>query len=225
VQTPEGEKNIEDIKVGDEVLSTDPEQGENGGTVSVQKVVQVFERTATEVVDIQVGGETITATPEHPFWVVGKGWVAAGQLERGSPLQTKGHRIIRVDSVKRREGAFKVYNFEATDHHTYFVSKLHLLVHNQCNKFPSDPADLLPDLPRDAKGRIYPNDYTRIRPEQHPLQPGETFHPRHHGQHYHVEVRIDPTKSWNNSNNVVKIKPPGYTPGEGTGFIPGEQFP
>jgi len=136
VQTPEGEKNIEDIKVGDEVLSSDPEQGENGGTVSVQKVVQVFERTATEVVDIRVGGETITATLEHPFWVVGRGWIAAGQLESDSPVMTKDGRVVRVSSIKRCEGDFKVYNFEVNDLHTYLVGKLGILAHNSCNIDP-----------------------------------------------------------------------------------------
>lgn len=132
VQTADGEKNIEDIKVGDQVLSSDPEQGENGGAVSVQKVVRVFERTVSEVVDIRVGKETITATPEHPFWVVGKGWIVAGQLERGSPLITKDGAVVRVESVKLRSGKFKVYNFEVEKAHAYYVSTLHVLVHNQC---------------------------------------------------------------------------------------------
>ena len=92
-------------------------------------------------------------------------------------------------------------------------------------KFPNNPDDLLPELPRDGKGRIYPSDKIRIRPEQHPLEPGETFNPRHHGQHYHVEHRLDPLKSWNNKNNVIKMRPDGYTPGSGTGFLPGENFP
>ena len=92
-------------------------------------------------------------------------------------------------------------------------------------RFFKNPDDLLPDLPRDAKGRIYPSDHIRIRPEKHPLLPGETYSPRHHGQHYHVDVRIDPTKSFNNKTNATKMKPPGYSPRSGTGFLPGETFP
>jgi RHS repeat-associated protein len=96
---------------------------------------------------------------------------------------------------------------------------------NAKNTFPKNPDDLLPDMPRTPKGHIEPNPHTRIRPEKHPLKPGETYAPRHHGQHYHVETRVNPSKSWNNPNNVTKIKPPGYVPGEGTGFLPGEKFP
>lgn len=68
-------------------------------------------------------------------------------------------------------------------------------------------------------------DDIRIRAEQHPLLPGETYNPRHHGVHYHVEYKVDPTKSWNNKNNVKKWYPEGYTHGAGSGFIPGEPFP
>jgi len=92
-------------------------------------------------------------------------------------------------------------------------------------RFPRNPKDLLKDLPRDTKGRIYPNDRLRIKPEQHPLKAGEVFCPRHHGQHYHLEVRVDPSKSWNNKGNTYYLKPPDYIPGEGTGFLPGELFP
>ena len=71
---------------------------------------------------------------------------------------------------------------------------------------------------------LYPNELTRIRPEQHGLQPGDVFNPRHHGLHYHVEVRPTPGTGWNNSS-VRKLLPPGYTPRGGTGFLPGEPFP
>lgn len=92
------------------------------------------------------------------------------------------------------------------------------------NVFPKNPKSLLPELPSNPKGYIEPNSFTRIRPEQHVLKPGEPFAHRYHEQHYHVEIRLDPAKSWNNPNNVIKVKPPSYVPGEGTGFLPGEQF-
>lgn len=72
---------------------------------------------------------------------------------------------------------------------------------------------------------IYPSDHIRIRAEEHPVLPDETYNPSHHGVHYHVEYRIDSSKSWNNKNNVSKVLPEGYTVGEGTGFLPGEAFP
>jgi RHS repeat-associated protein len=73
-----------------------------------------------------------------------------------------------------------------------------------------------------------PSDHIRIRMESHPegLSLGDSgFNPRHHGTHFHVETRADPSLSWNNKNNVTKILPPGYAPGSGTAFLPGELFP
>ena len=83
---------------------------------------------------------------------------------------------------------------------------------NPKNVFPENPDDLLPEIPRNkatkANGTtsqtIQTSDNIRIRAEQHPLLPGETYNPRHHGVHYHVEYKVDPTKSWNNKNNVKK---------------------
>ena len=92
-------------------------------------------------------------------------------------------------------------------------------------KFPENPADLLKELPRDQYGRIHACDNLYIRPEKQVLQPGEAFNPRHHGQHYHLEVRRDPTRSWKKNKNIEILKPPDYTAGSGTGFLPGELFP
>ena len=92
-------------------------------------------------------------------------------------------------------------------------------------KFPKNPNDLLPELPRDDKGRIQAADNLRIRPEKHEMKSGDTYNPRHHEQHYHVETRRNPSKpNWNNENKKI-IKPPGYQDGAGSGFLPGEYFP
>ncbi|WP_068468618.1 RHS repeat-associated core domain-containing protein [Candidatus Protochlamydia phocaeensis] len=92
-------------------------------------------------------------------------------------------------------------------------------------KFPKNPDDLLPELPRDDEGCIQTADNLRIRPEQHEMKEGDTYNPRHHEQHYHVETRRDPSKAnWKNKNTEI-IKPPSYYEGMGTGFLPGEYFP
>ncbi len=90
--------------------------------------------------------------------------------------------------------------------------------------FPKNPDDLLPDLPRDKKGRIYTSDNTRIRPERHEMEPGETYNPRHHGQHYHIDTREDTSCGWN-GKRATTHKPKGYIHQGGTGFLPGETFP
>ncbi len=98
------------------------------------------------------------------------------------------------------------------------------------NVFPSNPKDLLPDVPNTTtpRGNIKwePNSNTRV--QYHPgdqVKVSETYNPRHHDPHYHVEIRQDLTKGWNNPGNTIKMTPTGYTQGSGTGFLPGEKFP
>ncbi|MGH9874446.1 MAG: RHS repeat-associated core domain-containing protein, partial [Pyrinomonadaceae bacterium] len=138
VKTASGDKPIEEVRSGDVVISIYPEKGEHA-SAQQQTVTSTFVRNAPVVLDIRIGQTIISATPEHPFWVIGKGWKAAGQLRPGTQLLTKGGNVAEVDKVERREGSFAVYNFEVVGSHTYYVSPLGILVHNQCNPTKLDP--------------------------------------------------------------------------------------
>jgi RHS repeat-associated protein len=127
VATPDGEKNIEEIKVGDYVLAVDGE----GDKPQPQRVTEVFRRESKVLLDLKVEGEVIKTTPEHRFWVEGQGWVVAGELTVGTKLLTKAGKIVYVQAIKRHTSKFTVYNFEVEKAHTYFVGKLSVLVHNQ----------------------------------------------------------------------------------------------
>jgi hypothetical protein len=129
IQTLDGTKNIEDIHVGDWVLSDDPN---TVGEIEYKQVLQTFVKETTNLVDIYIDGEKITTTEEHPFWVPDVGWVAAKDLHAGSLLQTKYESWLDVDKVVKHSDTATVYNFEVEGFHTYFVSDLGLLVHNEC---------------------------------------------------------------------------------------------
>jgi hypothetical protein len=129
ILTPEGEELIENIQVGDWVIADDPT---TPGEIEARRVVQTFVREVSEVVDLYVDGEVITTTDEHPFWVPGTGWVEAEDLQVGSLLQTDEETFVDIDRIERREGKTTVYNFEVEGFHTYFVSDLDVLVHNNC---------------------------------------------------------------------------------------------
>jgi RHS repeat-associated protein len=129
IQTLDGTKNIEDIHVGDWVLSDDPN---TVGDIEYKQVLDTFVKQATNLVDIYIDGEKITTTEEHPFWVPDVGWVAAKDLHAGTLLQTKYESWLDVDRVVKHSDTATVYNFEVEGFHTYFVSDLGLLVHNTC---------------------------------------------------------------------------------------------
>ena len=69
-------------EVGDWVWATNPETGET----ALKEVVQLFRNETEEWVHITVNGETITCTPEHPFYSPAKGWINAIDLRAGDVL-------------------------------------------------------------------------------------------------------------------------------------------
>lgn len=152
ILTPEGEKDIEDIKVGDWVIADNPT---TPGEIEKRQVLQTFVRETDVLVDLYVDGEVISTTEEHPFWVPDKGWVEAGDLQVGDLFQTEDGVIIDIDWIGKREGDFEVYNFEVEDFHTYFISDLEVLVHNADCKQGGKYTELtLPDKVIAEQGEI-----------------------------------------------------------------------
>ena len=128
VLTDEGEKPIEEIKVGDKVLAKDDETGE----MAYKEVEWLFQRQVDETYNITVGGEVIATTDEHPFWIVGKGWVESKNLEVGDVLTTSDGKEIAIEKIEVKKEYKTVYNFKVKDFHTYFVSNLGIWTHNSC---------------------------------------------------------------------------------------------
>ena len=64
-------------------LSYNVETGER----SLKVVKEVFVRENDELLHIETSRGVVDATTSHPFYVVGKGWVAAGDLAVGDGIQ------------------------------------------------------------------------------------------------------------------------------------------
>ena len=73
VTTEDGQEPIEEIEVGDKVLS----ENETTGEVAVKTVTETYIIETDELMHIGVNGETISATPTHPFYVDKLGWTLA----------------------------------------------------------------------------------------------------------------------------------------------------
>jgi RHS repeat-associated protein len=132
VTTEDGFKTIEEIEVGDKVLSED----ETTGEVAVKTVTETYVNETDELIHIGVNGETISATPTHPFYVDKLGWTLARSLRAGDVLVLSNGELVTVEWVQHEilESPIKVYNFEVQDFHTYFVGQSSVLVHNDCEK-------------------------------------------------------------------------------------------
>ena len=131
IATSDGDKPIESICIGDYVLS----KNEFTGEVAYKKVTNLFVRSVGQLVHIQASDVDIQTTTEHPFWVHNRGWVPANELSVGDLLELCDNTGIAIDKIelKTSENLIPVYNFEVEDWHTYFITNMHILVHNKCN--------------------------------------------------------------------------------------------
>jgi len=117
LHTRDGFRAVAEIEPGEFVLSRheDDPQGERQWKVVEAK----FVRTG-RILHLHVNGEVIRTTPEHPFWVYGKGWTAAGLLKPGDWLSTE-NGWAAVEEVYDTGLYETVYNVRVADCHTYFV--------------------------------------------------------------------------------------------------------
>jgi len=117
--TPDGYRNVEDIEVGDLVFSRS--EYDPAGLIVAKPVEERFVRTGRILHLHFPGGELIRTTPEHPFYVHSRGWVAAGELAAGDWVLTEAGEWKKVSDVFDTGEYEVVYNLRVADFHTYFV--------------------------------------------------------------------------------------------------------
>ncbi|WNQ12224.1 polymorphic toxin-type HINT domain-containing protein [Paenibacillus aurantius] len=138
VLTDEGEKNIEDVEVGDKVLAKDENNPE--GELAYKEVTALYRNQRDDIIKLHVGEQVIETTDNHPFWVEGKGWVFADELQVGDKLQKADGSNLTIEKVEfvKLDEPVTVYNFTVADFHTYYVTDLGIWVHNtNCPDFSS----------------------------------------------------------------------------------------
>ena len=120
ILTPNGAKPIEQFRPGDWVLSCpedDPEASPEPRRV--EAVLQNY----SALLELEVGGQLIRTTAEHPFWVRGRGWTAVHQLMAGDHLKSQNGRWMVLEAVMGKLEGVAVYNIQVTEYHTYFVGR------------------------------------------------------------------------------------------------------
>ncbi|WP_079052314.1 polymorphic toxin type 43 domain-containing protein [Streptomyces regalis] len=127
-------KDIEDIRVGDEVKATDPRTGESGPRKVTRLIITEHDKHFNELsIATEDGIEKLTATYEHPFWSPSEGdWVEAGDLEPGMTLLTDEGDTVIVTANRSFTKHARTYNLTVDDLHTYYVlaGETPILVHN-----------------------------------------------------------------------------------------------
>lgn len=125
INTAGGLKNIKEIKTGDKVWSYNELTGETG----FQEIVRMMVREIDYTVELYTEEEFIETTAEHPF-LTDNSWKDATDLQTGDKIRSRNEEDIEIKDVKFSYRPRKVYNFEVSNWHTYFVGALVWLVHN-----------------------------------------------------------------------------------------------
>lgn len=137
-------KNIEDLRVGDKVLATDPETGETSPQRVIAEILGEGVKHLVKIAAHEDRGEsrTLTATDNHPYWIPElRKWVEAGDLKSGQWLATSAGTLVQIDTVERWTQTARVHNLTVDELHTYYVlaGETPVLVHN------SNGGDLTPE--------------------------------------------------------------------------------
>ena len=141
VQTRTGSRPIEELKLGDLVLSRDPATG----ALEYQPITAVHHRQPSPTYRIVLGGETIIATGIHRFWKAGAGWMMARDLKPGDPIRAIDG-IQTVESVQADE-VRPVFNLDVDRTRNFLVGRAGILVHDDRLPDPvTAPFDAVPEL-------------------------------------------------------------------------------
>ncbi|KWT08198.1 hypothetical protein AL046_21435 [Pseudomonas syringae pv. avii] len=141
VSTPDGERAIDTLKVGDIVWS----KPEGGGKPFAAAILATHIRTDQPIYRLKLKGkqengqaddETLLVTPGHPFYVPAQhGFVPVIDLKPGDRLQSLAdgaseNTSSEVESLELYLPVGKTYNLTVDVGHTFYVGKLKTWVHN-----------------------------------------------------------------------------------------------
>jgi hypothetical protein len=129
---------IDQVRVGDTVVATDPTTGNTEARAVTEVIIGWGAKNLVEVrvdTDGSAGDrtDTITATDQHPFWVSSLDrWVHAADLKAGYQLETADHRPVTVVATRTWTQEQRVYNLTVDGLHTYYAvaGATPVLVHN-----------------------------------------------------------------------------------------------
>src|SRR5579871_532393 len=153
VETDQGERPIDQIKVGDKVLAYDETTGKTGYFA----VTAAFSHLDVQTEDLTIDNEKVETTPEHPFYTQERGWVKAADLKIGEHVRRADGSYGVVKAKQAWLHVERMYNLTVEGAHTFFVGHEEWLVHNDaCYRTGGKNARNLTPRESDVTHRIDP---------------------------------------------------------------------
>jgi RHS repeat-associated protein len=134
VSTPHGLTPIEQLRVGDLVMSRDEKTGQTAPK-PIEQVIPAHPRPIWSV-EVRYGSdkhETYQTTADHPWRSHDHRWLASAELTAGQLLETEHGTATVVKSLATGHSNL-TYNLTIADFHTYFVGHAETWVHNSCEQ-------------------------------------------------------------------------------------------
>lgn len=128
VKVPDGYTAIEDLKVGDLVVSCDFDHTDS---CFERKVVKTFSSKSSSLLALQVGGEDLVLDQYHQFYVpLHQIWVEARTLNDDTHLLTAEGHVLKLQNIEAVSEESRVYSISVEGLHNYYVTQQDVLVHN-----------------------------------------------------------------------------------------------
>lgn len=124
-------KNIEDIQIGDIVLSYNEEIHQNEYSIVLQTMVH---DVTEEIYDLYIEDEILTVTGIHRFYIRRKHdikWISVSDLYIGDYVLFADGNWHPIFKIKVKVRSLLVYNFEVSHNHNYYVGCNQILAHNK----------------------------------------------------------------------------------------------
>ncbi len=131
ITTNEGFKNIEDIKIGDIVLSYDEKQQQNVYSEVAETMIHFVQEP---IYTLYIENETLKVTGIHRFFIKRDNtisWIHASDLQEGDFVLFADGTWHQIFNITKQFRFRKVYNFEVSNTHNYYVGKNQILAHNK----------------------------------------------------------------------------------------------
>lgn len=124
-------KNIEQVSVGDVVLSYNEQKKKNEYSTVVQTMIHLVKE---KIYTLYVERDKLVVTGIHRFYITrGKeaSWIPAEELCVGDKVRFADGTLHDIAKISVEEKSLIVYNFEVSNTHNYYVGRSQILAHNK----------------------------------------------------------------------------------------------
>ena len=159
------QKNIEDIREWDIVLSYNVNTNSNEKNVVKQRIIH--ENNVHEMYELTINWKVLNVTDAHRFYVresltsKNYNWIEAKNLKVGDILLMSDGKLVKIEKINHYNNKETVYNLTVENNHNYFVAEWYL-VHNSkkpttsptCNSLKEEGDNLVCTASENAYFRV-----------------------------------------------------------------------